>query len=50
MRVGRHVVWPAPLIVALLLTELLAACASPIDVSVKGGSASETKWRVGVPF
>jgi hypothetical protein len=45
MRVGRHAVWPA-----LLFAALLAACASPIDVSVKGGSASDTKWRVGVPF
>jgi hypothetical protein len=40
MRASLHVVWPA----------LLAACASPIDVSVKGGSASDTEWRVGVPF
>jgi hypothetical protein len=45
MRVSLHVVWPA-----LLFAALLAACASPIDVSVKGGSASETEWRVGVPF
>jgi hypothetical protein len=45
MRASLHAVWPA-----LLFAALLAACASPIDVSVKGGSASETKWRVGVPF
>ena len=45
MRAGRHAVWPA-----LLFVALLAACASPIDVSVKGGSASDTKWRVGIPF
>ena len=45
MRASLHVVWPA-----LLFAVLLAACASPIDVSVKGGSASDTKWRVGVPF
>jgi hypothetical protein len=36
--------------VALLLAALLAACANPVDVSVKGGSASDTKWRVGIPF
>jgi hypothetical protein len=45
MRAGWHAVWLAPLFAALL-----AACANPIDVSVKGGSASDTKWRVGVPF
>jgi hypothetical protein len=45
MNAGRYIVWPA-----LLFTALLAACASPIDVSVKGGSASDTEWRVGVPF
>jgi hypothetical protein len=45
MRAGRHVLWSA-----LLFTVLLAACASPVNVSVKGGSASDTKWRVGVPF
>jgi hypothetical protein len=45
MRASRHAVWPA-----LLVAALLAACANPIDVSVKGGSASDTKWRVGVPF
>jgi hypothetical protein len=45
MRVGWHIVWPA-----LLCAVSLAACANPIDVSVKGGSASDTEWRVGVPF
>jgi hypothetical protein len=45
MRVGRHAVWPV-----LLFTALLAGCATPINVGVKGGSASDTEWRVGVPF
>jgi hypothetical protein len=45
MRAGWHAVWLAPLFAALL-----AACANPINVSAKGGSASDTKWRVGVPF
>jgi hypothetical protein len=45
MRVGRHAVWPA-----LLFVALLAGCATPINVGVKGGSASDTEWRVGVPF
>jgi len=45
MNAGRYAVWPA-----LLFAALLAACASPVDVSVKGGSASDTEWRIGVPF
>jgi hypothetical protein len=45
MRASRHTAWPA-----LLFAAMLAACASPIDVSVKGGSASDTEWRIGVPF
>jgi hypothetical protein len=45
MRVGRHAVWPA-----LLFAALLAGCATPINVGVKGGSASDTEWRVGLPF
>ena len=46
MTAGWRILWPA----ALLFAVLLAACASPVDVSVKGGSASDTKWRVGIPF
>jgi outer membrane murein-binding lipoprotein Lpp len=34
----------------LLAGALLAGCASLVDVSVKGGSASDTEWRVGIPF
>jgi hypothetical protein len=45
MRASRLIVWPA-----LLCAAVLAACANPIDVSVKGGSASDTEWRVGIPF
>lgn len=36
--------------VALLFAVLLAACAKPVDISVKGGSASDTEWRIGIPF
>lgn len=39
-------VWPA----ALLFTVLLAGCAKPVDIGVKGGSASDTEWRIGIPF
>jgi hypothetical protein len=38
--------WP----VALLFAVLLAGCAKPVDISVKGGSASDTEWRIGIPF
>ncbi|GEO40806.1 hypothetical protein SAE02_49540 [Skermanella aerolata] len=38
--------WPA----ALLFAVLLAGCAGPVSVSAKGGSASDTEWRVGIPF
>ena len=46
MTAWRRAFWPA----ALLLAVLLAGCAGPANVSVKGGSASDTEWRVGVPF
>jgi hypothetical protein len=46
MRAGPRIAWPA----LLLFATVLAACAAPVDVSVKGGSASDTKWRVGIPF
>ena len=45
---SRRIGWPA-LLVGLCLA-VLAACVNPIDVSVKGGSASDTRWRVGFPF
>jgi hypothetical protein len=35
---------------AAAVAVLLAACATPIDVGVKGGSASPTRWKVGIPF
>ena len=41
---------PVGLYLVVLAGAVLAACANPIDVSVKGGSASDTEWRVGVPF
>jgi hypothetical protein len=46
MSVTRLIVWPA----LCAAVAVLAACANPIDVGVKGGSASDTKWRVGIPF
>ena len=46
MTAWRRAVWPA----ALLLAVLLAGCAKPVDISVKGGSASDTEWRIGIPF
>ena len=43
---GRATAWLGGLVFAALL----AGCATPINVGVKGGSASDTEWRVGVPF
>ncbi|UEM03747.1 hypothetical protein JL101_028005 [Skermanella rosea] len=41
----------AALLAALALSVLLAACAVPTpNVEVSGGSASPTRWRVGIPF
>ena len=37
-------------LMALLFAVLLAGCAKPVDISVKGGSASDTEWRIGIPF
>ncbi|WP_157619123.1 lipoprotein [Skermanella stibiiresistens] len=37
-------------ILAAVAAVFLAACATPIDVGVKGGSASQTRWKVGIPF
>jgi len=48
-----RIAWPAlpvGLCAAVLAGAVLTACANPIDVDVKGGSASDTKWRVGIPF
>jgi hypothetical protein len=45
MTAARLVGW----LMALLFAVLLAACAKPV-VSVKGGSASDTEWRIGIPF
>lgn len=42
----RSCLWSA----VLLTAALLAGCANPVAVSVKGGSASDTEWRVGIPF
>ncbi|WP_192499178.1 hypothetical protein [Skermanella pratensis] len=42
---------PAALLAVLLAAVLLASCAVPTpNVEVKGGSASPTRWRVGIPF
>jgi outer membrane murein-binding lipoprotein Lpp len=46
MTTARLFLWPAVLLAAVLL----AGCANPVAVSVKGGSASDTEWRVGIPF
>ena len=46
MTAALRAVWPATLLFAVLL----AGCAGPANVSVKGGSASDTEWRIGIPF